>query len=85
MDIYYKSDFTLIETFLDENSVAIDMTAIDFKIDYYTLSNTKYTVSKSGSTYVNCEAGSATNQVNVFFAKHGMPAGKLQREITHIS
>jgi hypothetical protein len=82
MDIYYKSDFTLTETFLDANGIAIDMTAIDFKIDYYTLSNTKYTVSKTGEVYVNCEAGSTTNQLNVFFAKHGMPAGKLQREIT---
>jgi hypothetical protein len=82
MDIYYKSDFTLIEAFLDENGVAIDMTAIDFKIDYYTLSNIKYTASKTGAVYVNCEAGSTTNQLNVFFAKHGMPAGKLQREIT---
>jgi hypothetical protein len=82
MDIYYKSDFTITETFLDENGVAIDMTAIDFKIDYYTLSNTKYTASKTGAVYVNCEAGSTTNQLNVFFAKHGMPAGKLQREIT---
>jgi hypothetical protein len=27
MDIYYKSDFTLIETFLDNDGVAIDMTA----------------------------------------------------------
>jgi len=71
MKIYFKSEFELIETFLDVNEEAIDLSTINFKIEYYTLGQNTFIVSKTGSTFVNCQIDETdSSKLIVIFKNH---------------
>ncbi|MDD4437294.1 MAG: hypothetical protein PHS04_04580 [Tissierellia bacterium] len=83
MNYYYKSEFELIESFLDAAGDPVDITNIDIEIVYYTSGWERYTVSRIGGVPVNCVFSEAEpTKLTVVFQNHGLKEGALRREIT---
>jgi hypothetical protein len=83
MNYYYKSEFELIESFLDAAGDSVDITNIDIEIVYYTSGWERYTVSRIGGVPVNCVFSEAEpTKLTVVFQNHGLKEGALRREIT---
>lgn len=83
MNYYYKSEFELIESFLDAAGDPVDITNIDIEIVYYTSGWERYTVSRIGGVPVNCVFSEAEpTKLTVIFQNHGLGRGILSREIT---
>lgn len=83
MNYYYKSEFELIESFLDAAGDPVDITNIDIEIVYYTSGWERYTVSRIGGVPVNCVFSEAEpTKLTVVFQNHGLGRGILSREIT---
>lgn len=83
MNYYYKSEFELVETFLDAGGDPVDITNIDVSIEYMTAGWERYTVSRIGGVPVNCVFSEAEPaKLTAVFQNHGLNIGVLRREIT---
>ena len=83
MEYYFKSDFSIVETFTDAEGNPINLNDFDFEIIYQTTGVNNYRVSKKGTTFTHCSIDEAdTSKLNVIFQDHRLGCGKLHREIS---
>jgi len=83
MEYYFKSDFSIVETFTDAEGNPINLNDFDFELIYQTTGVNNYRVSKKGTTFTHCSIDEAdTSKLNVIFQDHRLGCGKLHREIS---
>jgi len=82
MEIYYKSDFSLVEIFLNAEGVVVDPRTLEFVLIYKTSTQETFTASHLNDVYTNCSYNEEENGINVYFGNHNLKAGILTRELT---
>jgi hypothetical protein len=83
MEYYFKSDFSIVETFTDAEGNPINLNDFDFELIYQTTGVNNYRVSKKGNTFIHCSINEAdTSKLNVIFQDHRLGCGQLHREIS---
>lgn len=83
MEIFFKSDFEVIEQFLDANGEPLDVNTLNIELCYETDKYTSYSASFRNGHGLNCYIDEDDNsKLHVTFAEHKLAPGTLTRTVT---
>lgn len=79
--INYKSDVAFDESIVGLDGQAIDPMSLDWEIQYRTSGYQRFTASNNGGVLTNAIIDPDSGELVVVFARHGLPAGRLIKEL----